>query len=120
MGKLLRLATPLTVILFLSHQGFTQTTYEQVYTVFQSNCTNSGCHNNTDQAAGLNLEGCSSSNNAIELLRFQAEKVSTIISQHHAPGNHTLRLKETDLTKSMDFISLQHNGEKVVQKYLGI
>ena len=34
-----------------------QTTYQQVYTILQSNCATSNCHNNIDMAGSLDLEG---------------------------------------------------------------
>ena len=34
-----------------------QTTYKQVYTILQSNCATSNCHNNIDMAGSLDLEG---------------------------------------------------------------
>ena len=34
-----------------------QTTYQEVYSILQSNCATSNCHNNADKAGGLDLEG---------------------------------------------------------------
>lgn len=42
--------------IFLS-QTVAQTTALRVYQIMQANCTTSGCHNNADQAASLDLEG---------------------------------------------------------------
>ncbi len=37
--------------------GYSQTTYDEVYTIFQTNCATANCHNATDFAGNLDLEG---------------------------------------------------------------
>lgn len=50
-----------TFTLFLILCGFNilnaQTTYQEVYTILQSNCATSNCHNNATKAGSLDLEG---------------------------------------------------------------
>lgn len=51
-----------TIFTFLSFSLFSiaiqaQTTYEEVYTIFQTNCASANCHNNIDKAGALDLEG---------------------------------------------------------------
>ncbi|MEX0595493.1 MAG: hypothetical protein WD512_03255 [Candidatus Paceibacterota bacterium] len=48
-----------TFLLLLTWGGIAsaQTSYQQVYTILQSNCATSNCHNNIDMAGSLDLEG---------------------------------------------------------------
>jgi hypothetical protein len=48
-----------TFLTFLSFLGISnaETTYQKVYTIFQSNCATSNCHNTNNVAGGLDLEG---------------------------------------------------------------
>ena len=47
----------LIALTILSNDLFAQSTYSEVFSIFSTNCTNSNCHNNSDQAGGLDLEG---------------------------------------------------------------
>ena len=46
----------LLTIAFVAFNGFSQTTFNRVYTILQTNCTNPSCHDNS-AAGGLNLTG---------------------------------------------------------------
>ena len=41
----------------MSSVSYAQTTYEEVYTILQTNCATANCHNNLDKAGALDLEG---------------------------------------------------------------
>lgn len=51
--------TFLSLIAF-TFSSYAQTTYDEVYTIFQSNCATSNCHNTFNAAGNLDLEGVGS------------------------------------------------------------
>ena len=48
--------TFLSIFLF-SSAAYAQTTYQEVYSIFQTNCATAYCHNNASKAGALDLEG---------------------------------------------------------------
>lgn len=87
-------------------QGVSQSTYDEVYTVFQSNCTNSGCHNNTDKAAGLDLEGSGSSPKA----EVYANLIDINPNDTTASANHNKLIYPGHPYKSFIFRKMAHNS----------
>ena len=57
-----------TFLILFTCLGFAnaQTTYQEVYTILQSNCATSNCHNNIDMAGSLDLEGIGANSAAKE------------------------------------------------------
>ena len=47
---------PLFLFVIAAHYGFSQTTFNRVYSILQTNCVNS-CHNTANQLGGLDFSG---------------------------------------------------------------
>lgn len=98
----------LLVLLTASIFAQDSSTYNQVYTVFQGSCAFSGCHNNSDAAANLDLEGAGST-----LAAKKADVYNNIVNK--VPDNNTAADKNNKLIypghpyKSFIFRKAQHN-----------
>jgi len=100
--------TSLLVLLTASIAAQDSSTYNQVYTVFQGSCAFSGCHNSSDAAGTLDLEGAGST-----LAAKKADVYNNLYNQ--VPDNNKAADKNNKLIypghpyKSFIFRKVQHN-----------
>ncbi|MEZ5004577.1 MAG: T9SS type A sorting domain-containing protein [Chitinophagales bacterium] len=92
---------------FIVTQVFCQSTAERVYSIFQTSCTFSSCHNNAAPSLGLDLQG--SGPNA--MMDVYNNIVNVAPMNVHAVGENNKYIAPGDPERSFLFRKINGNGE---------